>query len=173
MLADLAETGARVAREHWDARGWVLHHNTDLWRGAAPINASNHGIWPTGGAWLCEQMWQHYAINGGLDWLRERAYPIMRGAALFWLDILAEDPETGWLISPLSSSPENGGLVAGPAMDHQIVRALMARTALAAHLLGVDPELQAELEAAGARIAPNQIGRHGQLQEWLTDKDDP
>ena len=173
LLQEVALSGREVARQHYGARGWVLHHNTDLWRGTAPINASNHDIWPTGGAWLCQHLWWHYHFSGDLDFLRNRAYPIMQGAALFFVDILTEDPATGWLISPLSNSPELGGLVAGPSMDHQIIRALFARTAEAAQLLALDAELAAQLSTLSERIAPNQIGRHGQLQEWLVDKDDP
>ncbi len=173
LLQEVALTGREVARQHYGARGWVLHHNTDLWRGTAPINAANHGIWPTGGAWLCQHLWWHYHFSGDVDFLRNDAYPIMKEAALFFVDILTEDPATGWLISPLSNSPELGGLVAGPSMDHQIIRALFARTAEAAGLLSVDAALAGQLTDLGQRIAPNQIGRHGQLQEWLVDKDDP
>jgi alpha-L-fucosidase 2 len=151
----------------------VLHHNTDLWRGAAPINASNHGIWPVGGAWLCQHLWWRYAFTGDKAFLRERAYPTLREAALFFVDTLAEDPETGWLISPTSNSPENGGLVPGPTMDHQIIRNLFAHTIEASEILGVDPDLRRQLVNVRGRIAPNQVGQHGQLQEWLTDKDDP
>jgi len=173
LLDDLAQTGRRVAQAHYGARGWVFHHNTDLWRGAAPINNSNHGIWPTGGAWLCQHLWWRYAFSGDVAFLRERAYPILREAALFFVDTLQEDAETGWLISPLSNSPENGGLVAGPTMDHQIIRNLFAHTIEASSILGVDVELRQQLAEIRARIAPNQVGRHGQLQEWLVDKDDP
>jgi len=173
LIADLAETGERVAQEHYGARGWVLHHNTDLWRGAAPINASNHGIWPVGGAWLCQHLWWHYDYTGDRVFLRDRAYPILRESALFFVDLLVEDPEQGWLISPLSNSPENGGLVCGPTMDHQIIRDLLAHTIEASEILGVDGELRDQLRVLRSRIAPNQIGQYGQLQEWLVDKDDP
>jgi alpha-L-fucosidase 2 len=173
MLRDVSETGAAVAREHYGARGWVLHHNTDLWRGAAPINNSNHGIWPTGGAWLAQHLWWHYEYGGDERFLRDLAYPIMRGAARFFVDQLVEDPRTGWLISGPSNSPENGGLVMGPTMDHQIVRALFASVVAAGEILGVDAGLRDTLTAMRARIAPNQIGRLGQLQEWLEDRDDP
>ena len=173
MLEEVAETGSRVASEHYGARGWVLHHNTDLWRGAAPINASDHGIWPSGGAWLCQHLWWHYQFTGDRAFLRDRAYPMLRGACLFWLDVLTEDPSSHWLVSPLSNSPELGGLVPGPAMDHQIVRALFAAAARASEVLDIDEDLRQELRQTAARIAPNQVGRHGQLQEWITDKDDP
>jgi alpha-L-fucosidase 2 len=173
MLEEVAVTGRRIAREHYGARGWVLHHNTDIWRGAAPINASNHGIWPTGGAWLCQHLWWHYLYTGDVEFLEARAYPIMKEAALFFIDVLTDEKETGWLISPLSNSPENGGLVPGPTMDHQIIRELFANTIAAARRLGVDEQLSIQLSQIRKRIAPNQIGRHGQLQEWLVDKDDP
>ncbi len=175
MLADVSITGAEVAAEHYGMDGWVLHHNTDGWRGAAAINATNHGLWPTGGAWLAQHLWWRYEFTGDIGFLRDTAYPLMKQASAFFLDWLIEDPRGGakWLISGPSNSPENGGLVMGPAMDHQIIRHLFSSTAEAARILGVDADLRGELASASARIAPNQIGRFGQLQEWLEDKDDP
>lgn len=172
-LKEVAESGAKTAREHYQARGWVLHHNFDLWRGTAPINHSNHGIWPTGGAWLCQHLWQHYLFGGDERFLRETAYPLMKGAALFFVDYLVEHPEKGWLISGPSNSPEQGGLVMGPTMDHQIIRDLFGNVIAAGEILNLDADLRAKLQTMRARIAPNQIGRHGQLQEWLEDVDDP
>ncbi|MCS7090736.1 MAG: glycoside hydrolase family 95 protein [Verrucomicrobiota bacterium] len=172
-LEELMVSGRRTARNHYNARGWVLHHNFDLWRGTAPINHSDHGIWVTGGAWLSLHLWEHYLFSLDHDFLARRAYPIMREAALFFVDFLVQDPRTGWLISGPSNSPEHGGLVMGPAMDHQIIRCLFEATSEAARLLGRDEALAAELDRLRARIAPNQIGRLGQLQEWLEDKDDP
>ncbi|HUV64724.1 MAG TPA: hypothetical protein VMW24_12560, partial [Sedimentisphaerales bacterium] len=173
MLEDVAESGRKTAKVHYNCRGWVLHHNTDLWRGTAPINHSNHGIWPTGGAWLCQDLWEHYLFTGDEAFLRRRAYPLMREAALFFVDFLIEDPKTGWLISTPSNSPENGGLVAGPAMDHQIIRDLFGNCIKASEVLDVDGDFREELRNLMPRIAPNQIGRYGQLQEWLEDKDNP
>ena len=173
MLDDLVVSGRKTAAAHYGARGWVLHHNTDLWRGTAPINNSNHGIWPTGGAWLSRHLWEHYLFSGDRDFLAKRGYPVMKHAALFFVDYLVKDPKTGWLISGPSNSPEQGGLVMGPTMDHQIIRALFAATAQAAEILGVDAELAKQLRAMYAQIAPNQVGKHGQLQEWLEDVDDP
>jgi len=174
-LEELRISGAKVAKTHYNARGWVLHHNFDLWRGTAPINASNHGIWPTGGAWLCQHLWWHYQFGGDKQFLAERAYPIMKDAALFFVDVLVEDPrnDDGWLICGPSNSPENGGLVMGPTMDHQIIRNLFGNVIEASEILGVDAELRAKLAEMRGRIAPNQIGQHGQLQEWLEDKDSP
>ena len=172
LLQVIRETGKVVAKEHYNCRGWVLHHNTDIWGGSAPINKSNHGIWPTGGAWLCKHIWQHYLYNENRSFLEEY-YPIMRDAALFFIDFLVEDQETGLLISTPSNSPEQGGLVAGPTMDHQIIRDLLNNCINASKILDVDYDLRAKWQGIIARIAPNQIGKHGQLQEWLVDIDDP
>jgi len=173
LIADCAVTGRKTAQSHYGARGWVLHHNTDLWRGTAPINRSNHGTWVTGGAWLCLHLWEHYLFTGDREFLRRRAFPLMKDASLFFIDYLVEDPKTHWLVSGPSNSPEQGGMVMGPSMDHQIIRDLFANTIEAATLLGSDDELCATLRRIRARIAPNQVGKHGQLQEWLEDKDDP
>lgn len=172
-LHELAESGAKTAREQYAARGWVLHQNFDLWRGTAPINASNHGIWPTGGAWLSHHLWEHYLFSGDKEFLRKTAYPIMRGSALFFADYLVKDPRRGWLISGPSNSPEQGGLVMGPAMDHQIVRSLFGAVIAASAILDTDADFRKTLIDMRKQIAPNQIGRFGQLQEWLEDKDDP
>jgi len=173
LISEVAITGRKTAQAHYGCRGWVLHHNTDLWRGTAPINHSNHGIWVTGGAWLCSHLWEHYLFTGDKQFLAQRAYPVMKEAATFFVDFLVKDPRTGWLISTPSNSPEIGGLVAGPTMDHQIIRALFLSTSEAAKILGVDAEFAARLTELARQIAPNQIGKHGQLQEWLEDKDDP
>ncbi len=174
-IDELSEAGAKTARTHYAAPGWVLHHNFDLWRGTAPINASDHGIWPMGGAWLCLQLWEHYLYSGDSEFLRTRAYPLMKGAAEFHAHHLIEDPrsESQWLISGPSNSPEQGGLVMGPTMDHQIVRELFTHTIEAAEVLGVDEEFRDRLSRLHDRVAPNQVGRYGQLQEWLEDVDEP
>ncbi|MFW6169597.1 MAG: glycosyl hydrolase family 95 catalytic domain-containing protein [Planctomycetota bacterium] len=173
LIEECMESGRKTAQAHYDCPGWVLHHNTDLWRGTAPINHANHGIWVTGGAWLCQHLWEHYLFSRDTEFLAERAYPVMKGAAEFFLDFLVRDKKTGWLISGPSNSPEIGGLVMGPTMDHQIIRALLTNTADAANVLGVDAEFSQLLRKTAKQIAPNQIGQHGQLQEWLEDKDDP
>lgn len=172
LIKVVSETGKVVAREHYNCRGWVLHHNTDIWGGSAPINNSNHGIWPTGGAWLCDHLWQHYLYTEDRGFLEEY-YPIMRDAALFFVDYCIEDPETGWLISSPSNSPEHGGLVAGPTMDHQIIRNLLNDCIESSQILGVDQDFRKTWQEMTTRLAPNQIGQHGQLQEWLTDLDNP
>ncbi|HXD78213.1 MAG TPA: glycoside hydrolase N-terminal domain-containing protein [Puia sp.] len=171
LIRNLSAAGKATAADYYRCPGWVLHHNTDLWCGTAPINASTHGIWPTGGAWLCHQIWEHYLFTGDKDFLR-RYYPEMRAAADFFAHFLVADPATGWLISTPSASPEHGGLVAGPTMDHQLIRDLFRNCIAAAAALDVDRTFSGELEKKCARIAPDQIGRFGQLQEWLEDKDD-
>lgn len=174
MVEDLALTGQSVAKEHYNLNGWVTHHNTDLWRGAAPINNANHGIWVTGGAWLSQHLWWHYQFTNDNEYLKNKAYPILKEASRFFSGYLVQDlnnPE--WLISGPSNSPENGGLAMAPTMDHQIIRNLFTNTIEAAEILGVDIEFTEMIKAKRAKIAPNLIGQHGQLQEWLVDKDDP
>ena len=173
MIADCAETGKTVAKEHYNAGGWVLHHNTDIWRGTAPINHSNHGIWVSGGAWLSRHLWEHYQFTQDKEFLKNRAYPLMKGAAEFFTQFLIKDPKTGYLISTPSNSPENGGLVAGPTMDHQIIRALFRSCIEASEILGTDKEFAQKLKEMLPQIAPNKIGQYGQLQEWMEDKDNP
>ncbi|MBI5818683.1 MAG: glycoside hydrolase family 95 protein [Verrucomicrobia bacterium] len=172
-LADLAETGRVVAKEHYGASGWVVHHNFDLWRGAAPINAANHGIWVTGSGWMALHLWEHFLFTQDRQFLKKTAFPLMKGAAQFYADYLVEDPQTKWLVSGPSNSPEQGGLVMGPTMDHQIIRSLFGACIEAAKVLGTDAKFAAKLQELRQRIAPNQVGQHGQLQEWLEDKDDP
>ncbi|RDC58543.1 glycoside hydrolase family 95 protein [Pedobacter chinensis] len=171
-IKGLSKTGTETAKEYYNARGWVLHHNTDLWNGTAPINASNHGIWVTGGAWLSEHLWEHYQFSQDRSFLETEAYPLMKRSAQFFEDFLVKDPKTGWLISTPSNSPENGGLVVGPTMDHQIIRSLFKNCIAAAEILKVDENFRKSLEEKVKNIAPNQIGQYGQLQEWLKDQDD-
>ncbi|WP_167459481.1 glycoside hydrolase family 95 protein [Pedobacter jejuensis] len=168
----LSLAGKETANEYYNAKGWVLHHNTDIWDGTAPINASNHGIWVTGGGWLSQHLWEHYLFTQDKKFLKAEAYPLMKGAAIFFNDFLVKDEKTGWLISTPSNSPENGGLVAGPTMDHQIIRTLFKNCIEASKVLGEDEEFSKMLAQKVAQIAPNQIGKFGQLQEWLEDKDD-
>ncbi len=173
LIEECAVTGQSIAREHYACEGWVLHHNTDIWRGAAPINSAPYGVWPTGAAWVCSHLWEHYQFTQDITFLRDRAYPVMKEAARFYSQFLVEDPGTGWLISTPSNSPENGGLVAGPTMDHQLIRSLFRYCIQSAEILGVDDEFTGMLAKKVDKIAPNQIGQYGQLQEWLEDKDDP
>jgi alpha-L-fucosidase 2 len=175
MVKDLTVTGGRTAEKMYGARGWVVHHNTDLWRASAPIDGPNWGMWPSGGAWLCLHLWDRYEFSGDKKYLKE-IYPVLKGAAEFFLDTLQLDPKGKWLVTNPSISPENGhpfgaAVCAGPTMDQQILRDLFANTIKAAETLGVDQEFATQLAATRARLAPNQIGAAGQLQEWLEDWD--
>lgn len=175
LVHDLSETGRRTASRHYGAGGWVAHHNTDLWRASAPIDGAFWGLWPTGGAWLALHLWEHYLF--GLDdrFLAE-AYPLLRGASEFFLDTLVADPTSGWLVTAPSLSPENAhhegvSIAAGPAMDQQILRDLFVATARVSALLGLDGDFRGRVLAARHRLAPDRIGRGGQLQEWQEDWD--
>jgi alpha-L-fucosidase 2 len=175
LVKDLAVTGARTARVNYGARGWVAHHNTDLWRATAPIDAARYGLWPTGGAWLCKHLWDHYDYGRDRAYLSE-VYPLLKGAAEFFLDTLVPDPSGKFLVTSPSMSPENlhphgAAVCAGPAMDSQILRDLFANCVEAARILGRDPEFRASCASARARLPPDRIGKAGQLQEWLEDWD--
>jgi alpha-L-fucosidase 2 len=176
LVLDLVETGARTAKVHYGARGWVAHHNTDLWRASAPVDGPASGMWPTGGAWLCQTLWEHFEYTQDKAYLA-RIYPALKGASEFFLDTLVEEPSQRWLVTSPSASPENRHqfdnttLTAGPAMDSEILRDLFANTIRAAEMLSVDRPLRAELAVARARLPPSQIGKAGQLQEWLADWD--
>lgn len=172
MIRELSETGAETAKKYYNAPGFVVHHNTDIWRAAAPINNSNHGIWVTGGAWLSTHLWERYNYTQDKEFLRTKAYPIMRKVALFFNSYLVKDPATGFLISGPTNSPEHGGLVMGTAMDHQIIREVYKACISASEILGVDSELREIMKSNRSRIAPDKIGRFGQLQEWTVDLDD-
>jgi alpha-L-fucosidase 2 len=175
MVKDLAVRGAVTARVHYGAGGWVAHHNTDLWRATAPIDGAFWGLWPTGGAWLAKHLWDHY------DYGRDRAYladvyPLMKGAAQFFLDTLVKDPSGKYLVTSPSISPENkhphgSSICAGPSMDNQILRDLFANCIAAAEILGVDGKFRAACAATRAKLPPDRIGKAGQLQEWMEDWD--
>ena len=175
MVSELVENGARTARVHYGARGWVCHHNTDLWRQTAPIDGPLWGMWPTGGAWLCTHLWHHYEFTGDKKFLA-RAYPVMKGAAQFFLDTLVEEPRHQWLVTCPSISPENKhisdvAICAGPTMDIQIIRDLFNQCRKATEILGIDKDFRAQLAKVQKRLPPMQIGEGGYLQEWLDDWD--
>ena len=175
MVADLAQTGAQVAKEMYGAPGWVAHHNTDLWRQASPIDGAKWGLWPMGGAWLLQPLWDRWDYGRDIDYLR-RVYPLFRGAAEFFVATLVRDPDTGAMVTVPSLSPENqhpfgSSLCAGPTMDAQILRDLFAQCIEAARLLGVDMDFAAKLATLREQLPPNRIGKAGQLQEWQQDWD--
>ncbi|NLS78090.1 MAG: glycoside hydrolase family 95 protein [Chloroflexi bacterium] len=187
LIAGLAANGARTARVNYGCRGWTVHHNADLWRQSAPAGAYGWGrpqwaMWPLAGAWLCQHLWEHYAFGGDLDDLRERAWPLMRGAAQFCLDWLVDDGE-GHLVTMPSTSPENTfrtapdaeplSVSAATTMDMALIWDLFTNCVAAARALDVDDAFRERLEQALDRLLPPRIGRHGQLQEWSEDWDDP
>jgi alpha-L-fucosidase 2 len=180
MLQDLSVTGQQSARTMYGARGWVLHHNTDIWRITGQVDAANYGLWPMGGAWLSQHLWDHYQFTGDQQFLREY-YPVLKGAALYYADALQTEPTHGWRVVAPSMSPENsyqlGGqkisIVAGTTMDNQLVFDLFSKTIRAAELLNQDQPFADTLRALRQQLPPMQIGQHGQLQEWLTDQDNP
>jgi alpha-L-fucosidase 2 len=175
MVSDLSRTGARTAREMYGAAGWVAHHNSDLWRATGPIDGPQYGMWPAGGAWLTLPLWDRYEYSGDRSYL-QRIYPLLKGAAQFFLDTLVEEPAHHWLVTSPSLSPENPhpfgtSLTIGPTMDESILRELFGDAIKAARALGTDADLQAKWSATRERLAPLQIGSAGQLQEWLDDWD--
>jgi alpha-L-fucosidase 2 len=176
LVEDLSESGARTAHTNYGAKGWVCHHNTDLWRATAPLDGVNWGFWPMGGAWLCQSLWDRYEYSGGDREYLQRIYPLMKGSAEFFLDTLQEHPVKKWLVTVPSVSPENWHvkgttLCAGPTMDMSILRDLFSRCIRASETLNVDPEFRQQLSTALKRLAPFQIGKGGQLQEWIDDWD--
>ena len=176
MLKDLSVTGTETARVMYNCRGWVAHHNTDLWRIAGPVDGAPWGMFPNGGAWLTTHLWEHYQYTLDRDFLREY-YPIMKGAADFYLDYMVE--RDGELLVVPSVSPEHGGrgkstpVTAGCTMDNQIVRDVLTQVKEAAKILDVDADYRQTLEAALAKLPPMKVGQYGQLQEWREDLDDP
>ena len=176
LVEDLAVTGARTARVHYGARGWMAHHNTDLWRATAPIDGAFWGMWPLGGAWLCLSLWDEVQYQQDEALLR-RIYPLMRGAAEFFLDTLVEDPKGRGLVTSPSISPENPhgagvSLCAGPAMDRQILRDLFGAVLEAHRRCGdTDAGFAESVSRVRARLPADRVGAAGQLQEWLDDWD--
>ncbi|MDE5785724.1 MAG: glycoside hydrolase N-terminal domain-containing protein, partial [Duncaniella sp.] len=177
MIEDLAVTGRETARTLYDAKGWVAHHNTDLWRITGPVDRARYGMWPNGGAWLATHLWQHYLFNPDVDFLI-RYYPAIRGTADFYMSHLIEDPASGHLVTSPSMSPEHGygksSITAGCTMDNQIAFDALNNTLLAAQILGCESISYLDsLRSTIDRLPPMQVGRHGQLQEWTVDADDP
>jgi alpha-L-fucosidase 2 len=175
MVEDLSITGARVARAMYDAPGWVTFHNTDVWRVAAPTDGAKWGLWPMGGVWLVNTLWQSWLYRRDLALLK-RLYPLMKGAAEFQLATLVKDPKSGFMVTNPSNSPENShphgsSLAAGPAMDNQLLRDLFAHCAEAARELRIDRPFARACEAMRERLPPERIGAAGQLQEWQQDWD--
>ncbi len=179
MLKELSVTGRQTARDMYGANGWVLHHNTDIWRINGPVDGAYWGMWPMGGAWLSQHLFDKYEFSGDKKYL-ESVYPILKEASVFYLDFLVEEPANKWLVVAPSNSPENSPLhhpessiSAGTTMDNQLVFDLFSKTAKAAEILKTDQELAGKIKAAQKRLPPMQIGKWGQLQEWMYDWDNP
>ncbi|HBG56614.1 MAG TPA: hypothetical protein DDX07_01230 [Porphyromonadaceae bacterium] len=172
MIEELSHTGQQTARTMYNADGWVVHHNTDLWRITGPVDFAAAGMWPTGGAWLCQHLWEHYLFTGNKK-LLDRYFPVMKGASDFFLSTLIKHPDNGWMVVSPSVSPEQGPVTAGTTMDNQLLFDLFTRTATANDLLGRDPQYSRQLRDMADKLPPMQIGKHSQLQEWLEDVDDP
>ncbi|WP_406431079.1 glycosyl hydrolase family 95 catalytic domain-containing protein [Streptomyces sp. NBC_01589] len=175
LLDDLAQAGQKTARVQYGADGWVAHHNTDAWRGTAPVDGAFWGMWPTGGAWLATSVWEHYRFTGDSAALRRRL-PVVEGAVRFFLDALVQDPTSGHLVTCPSVSPENAhhpgvSACAGPTMDNQILRDLFDGYLAACDALGTTSPYADRVRQARAQLPPTKIGALGQLQEWQQDWD--
>lgn len=181
MVKELAVRGHQAARKLYGARGWVVHHNTDIWRFTSMIDLAFYGYWQGGGAWLCNLLWQHYLYTGDKTYLK-KIYPLLKGAAMFFVDELIEHPDFPWLVVAPTNSPENAymqqdgvrvSISAGTTMSNQLVFNLFSNTIQAASILNKDPLFVDTLRMKRASLPPMQIGRWGQLQEWIHDWDDP
>ncbi|WP_207425668.1 glycoside hydrolase N-terminal domain-containing protein [Pedobacter sp. SYSU D00535] len=175
MIRELSITGKESASKMYQARGWNVHHNTDLWRITGPVDGGFYGLWPMGGAWLSQHLWQHYLYTGDKAFLKKN-YPLLKGAAMFYADVLQEEPSNKWLVVAPSMSPENSymksvSVSAGTTMDNQLVFDVFANAIRSAELLGVDEAFADTLKQLTKRLPPMQIGKFGQLQEWLQDWD--
>ena len=186
MVKDVSVTGAETAEKMYGARGWTLHHNTDLWRTTGAVDNGSVGVWPTCNAWFCSHLWEKYLFSGDKQYLAE-VYPVLKGCAQFFQDILVEDPNTHYKVVCPSNSPENHpgigkytddngkemncALFGGVAMDNQMVYDVLKNTAEAARILGTDAELADQLDALKAQLTPYKIGKYGQIQEWQEDWD--
>lgn len=186
MVKDVSVTGAETAKQMYGARGWTLHHNTDIWRTTGAVDNGTVGVWPTCNAWFCSHLWERYLFSGDKQYLAE-VYPLMKGAAEFYQDFLVKDPETGYMVVCPSNSPENHpgignftksdgktaniALFGGVAMDNEMVYDLLKNTALAARALDKDASFADALDELKAKITPWRIGKYGQVQEWQEDWD--
>jgi alpha-L-fucosidase 2 len=178
MIRDLSVTGAKTAKVYYNAGGWVAHHNTDLWRGTAPVDAARYGMWPVGGTWLCLHIWEHYQFTGDVEFLK-KYYPIMKGSAQFLMDIMTIEPKHKWLVIPFSMSPEQGFFTSDNApetflsttttMNLGMIRDLFPHVIEAEKILNMDQEFGVKLADALTKIPPYQIGKNGMLQTWIED----
>jgi alpha-L-fucosidase 2 len=191
MIGELTDQGSKVAREHYGAKGWVHHQNTDIWRVAAPMDGPSWGAFTTGGAWLSTHLWEHYLYTGDKVFLKKH-YPVLKGSVEFFLDFLVKHPRYGWMVTAPSTSPENfpaipgsgrffdelttfettTSICAGSTIDMQILRELFSDVEQAAEALGIDPDFRMKVSEMRMKLAPMQVGKKGNLQEWLEDWDE-
>ncbi|MEH6704113.1 MAG: glycoside hydrolase family 95 protein [Galbibacter orientalis] len=177
MLEDLSETGKESAHKMYHARGWNMHHNTDIWRISGIVDGGFYGFWPMGGAWLSQHLWQHFLFTGDINFLK-KYYPILKETALFYVDVLQKEPKNGWLVVTPSISPENKyidgvGVTYGTTMDNQLVFDVFNNVITAAKTLNIDADFIKVVEEKKSKLPPMQIGKHAQLQEWIEDWDNP
>lgn len=177
MLKELAESGERTAKAYYNAGGWVAHHNTDIWRGTAPVDSVRWGFWPGGGLWICQHIWEHYIFTGDKDFLREY-YPVMKGAAQFVMDVMVPEPTHGWLVIPFSISPEESALAPNgeraclsmsPTINIALIKDLFPHVIEAEKVLNIDQEFGVQLADALAKIPPYQLDSTGNIKTWLED----
>ena len=179
MVKDLSITGEKTAKDMYGARGWMAHHNTDIWRINGAVDGAFWGIWSNGGGWLSQHLWEHYLYNGDKTYLAS-IYPVLKGAAMFYSDYLIEHPKYHWLVLCPDMSPENApaahegsSLDAGVTMSNQIIFDVFTNAIDAAKVLNKDQAFADTLTQKRSQLAPMHIGQYGQLQEWLDDVDDP
>ncbi|HEX8021735.1 glycoside hydrolase family 95 protein [Mucilaginibacter sp.] len=178
LIGDVAVTGKAQAKIMYGARGWMLHHNTDIWRITGVVDGAFWGLWPTANAWLCQHIWEHYLFTGDKAFLA-KYYPVMKGAAQYFIDVLQKDPDHGWLVVSPSVSPEHEyipgkdgvSVTAGATMDNQLVYGLFTNIMHAARDLKMDKSFADSVAVLRAKLPPMQVGKYGQLQEWLDDLD--
>ncbi|WP_233265946.1 glycoside hydrolase N-terminal domain-containing protein [Formosa sp. L2A11] len=180
LVKDLSVTGQETAKVMYGADGWVTHHNTDIWRITGPVDGATWGMWPTGGTWLAQHLWEKYMFSGDLDYLKS-VYPAMKGASEFCLSFLTKDPKSGWLVMSPTISPEHApkgrpksvNIESGTTMDNQLVFDILTKTIAAAKVLRVDEKLVKKMETTLTQLPPMKIGQYNQLQEWFEDLDHP
>ena len=179
MIKELSQSGKQTAKLMYGAEGWVAHHNTDIWRMSGPIDGSFWGMWPMGGAWLCQHLFEKYEYSGDKEYLKS-VYEVMKSAVEFYLSFLVKYPGHDWLVVCPSVSPENSpschpesSIAAGTTMDNQLLFDLFTKTIRAAKILDTDQELITKINNALEKLSPMHIGQYGQLQEWIEDWDSP
>ncbi|MBX3007095.1 MAG: glycoside hydrolase family 95 protein [Melioribacteraceae bacterium] len=179
MIRELSQAGKETAKVMYDADGWVLHHNTDIWRMSGPIDGSFWGMWPMGGAWLSQHLYEKYEYSGDVEYLKS-IFPILKSAVEFYLSFLIEEPKNKWLVVSPSISPENApathpeySIAAGTTMDNQLLFDLFTKTIIASEIINADEKFIVRIKDTLKRLPPKQIGKWGQLQEWIEDWDDP